>query len=115
MKKFPILQRLKEITTKIGNVGNTDLQTQVTTLKSNLNGLIKTQTFTAHVDETWGTIPLPSGITSDRVLFCYATGTYGYMSLTCRGDSNMFCWYFDQNGNPKVLKNADVSGVIVYR
>ena len=37
MKKFPILQRLKEITTKIGNVGNTDLQTQVTTLNSNLN------------------------------------------------------------------------------
>ena len=36
MKKFPILQRLKEITTKIGNVGNTDLQTQVTTLNSNL-------------------------------------------------------------------------------
>lgn len=36
MKKFPILQRLKEITTKIGNVGNTDLQTQVTTLNRNL-------------------------------------------------------------------------------
>ena len=101
---------LTNLTAVSGGLGS-----EVVTLSDHIANLFKTKSFTAHSSATWGSMPLPSGVTADKVLFAYPTGTYAYMAITVRGDGNMFCWFFNQNGVAEIAKDVDISGVIVYR
>lgn len=81
---------------------------------SKIPAKVKSKTFTLHTDATWGTMAVPSDVPKDRITNAYLTGAYSYFALTVRGDGLMFAWYFDNNGTPAILRNADVSGVINY-